>query len=224
MIKVIQTISTILFVLALPTLLVTTDLRFAVNETSLYEYGFNKYEISADTGLEKHELREVAQELIDYFNSNDKVVDIDLFSQREIEHLKDVQGLIHLDYRLQLASLAYIIVYTVIGFTLLRRAFWRDLARRLVWGSGVTIALLAALGIGALIGFDTVFRWFHFASFSNDLWQLSPNDYLIRLFPQGFFRDATLFIAGAIILEALIIGGVSWGLMRFRRSKARRQD
>ncbi|MFC2058753.1 TIGR01906 family membrane protein [Chloroflexota bacterium] len=216
MIKVLQAISTILFVLALPMLLVTTDLRVAVNEISLYEYGFNKYEVSADTGLEKHELREVARELIDYFNSDEEFVETSLFRQREIEHLKDVQSLIHLDYRLQLASFAYIVTYIVIGFVLLRRAFWRDLAQRLVWGSGVTIALIAALGIGALIGFDTVFRWFHLASFSNDLWQLSPDDYLIRLFPQEFFRDATLFIAGAIILEALVIGGVSWGLLRLK--------
>jgi len=223
MIKVMQAISTILFVLALPMLLITTDLRFAVNEISLYEYGFNKYEVSADTGLEKHDLREVARELIAYFNSDEEFVEISLFRQREVEHLKDVQSLIHLDYRLQLASLAYIIAYIVIGFALLRRAFWRDLARRLVWGSGVTIALIAVLGIGALIGFERVFLWFHLASFSNDLWQLSPDDYLIRLFPQGFFRDATLFIAGAIILEALVIGGVSWGLLRLK-SRAGYQD
>lgn len=216
MVNAIQTISTALFVLSLPVLLVTTDLRFAVNSTRLYEYGFNKYQVSAETGLEKDELRGVAHKLVNYFNSDEEFVEIDLFNQREIAHLKDVKGLIQLDYRLQLASLAYILTYIVVGFALLRRAFWRSLAQRLVWGSGATIALLAMLGIGALISFDTIFLWFHLASFRNDLWQLAPTDYLLRMFPDGFFRDATLFIVAAIIGEAIIIGGISWGLLRLR--------
>jgi len=37
-------------------LLLTTDLRFAANDIRLYEYGFNKYEVSAATGLDKEEL------------------------------------------------------------------------------------------------------------------------------------------------------------------------
>jgi hypothetical protein len=40
------------------------------------------------------------------------------------------------------------------------------------------------------------------------------------MFPEGFFNDAALFVGGAIILEAIIIGGLAWGYLRLRRSKS----
>ena len=215
--KALTAITSILFVICIPMLLLTTDLRFAANDIRLYEYGFNKYEVSAATGLDNEELLSVADQMVTYFNSDEESLDIDLFNQRELTHLKDVKGLIQLAYRLQLASLAYIVVYIVINFVLRRGAFWRGLARRLIWGSGATIALLAVLGVWAVIGFDSLFLLFHLVSFSNELWQLSPGDNLLLLFPQGFFNDAALFVAAAAIGEAIIIGGVAWGVLALRR-------
>ena len=214
--KALTAITSILFVICIPMLLLTTDLRFAANDIRLYEYGFNKYEVSAATGLDNEELLSVADQMVTYFNSDEESLDIDLFNQREVTHLKDVKGLIQLAYRLQLASLAYIVVYIVINFVLRRGAFWRGLARRLIWGSGATIALLAVLGLWAVIGFDSLFLLFHLVSFSNELWQLSPGDKLLLLFPQGFFNDAALFVAAAAIGEAIIIGGVAWGVLALR--------
>ena len=214
--KALAAMAGILFIICIPILLITTDLRFAINNIRLYEYGFNRYHVSAATGLEKEELTDVAHRLIAYFNSDEELVDIDLFNQREVAHLKDVKGLVQLDYRLQLVSLAYVAVYIAISFVLRRGAFWRDLARRLIWGSGATVALLAALGLLAVFGFDQFFLWFHLVSFRNDLWLLSPGDNLLLMFPQGFFNDATLFIAAAAIGEAIIIGGITWGLLALR--------
>ena len=214
--KALTAITSILFVICIPMLLLTTDLRFAANDIRLYEYGFNKYEVSAATGLDNEELLSVADQMVTYFNSDEESLDIDLFNQREVTHLKDVKGLIQLAYRLQLASLAYIVVYIVINFVLRRGAFWRGLARRLIWGSGATIALLAVLGLWAVIAFDSLFLLFHLVSFSNELWQLSPGDKLLLLFPQGFFNDAALFVAAAAIGEAIIIGGVAWGVLALR--------
>ena len=215
--KALTAITSILFVICIPMLLLTTDLRFAANDIRLYEYGFNKYEVSAATGLDNEELLSVADQMVTYFNSDEEFLDIDIFNQRELTHLKDVKGLIQLAYHLQLASLAYIVVYVLINFALRRGAFWRDLARRLIWGSGATIALLAVLGLWAVIDFDSLFLLFHLVSFSNELWQLFPGDMLLLLFPQGFFNDAALFVAAAAIGEAIIIGGVAWGVLALRR-------
>ncbi len=214
--KALTAITSILFIICIPMLLLTTDLRFAANDIRLYEYGFNKYDVSATTGLDNEELRSVADQMITYFNSDEEFLDVDLFNQRELTHLKDVKGLIQLAYRLQLASLAYIVVYILINFALRRGAFWRDLARRLIWGSGATIALLAVLGLWAVLDFDSLFLLFHLVSFSNELWQLSPGDMLLLLFPEGFFNDAALFVAAAAIAEAIIISGVAWGLLALR--------
>ena len=213
--KALPTINTILFIICIPVLLITTNVRFAVNDIRLYEYGFNKYEVSKTTGLDNEELTQTAQRLIDYFNSDEEFTDIEVFQEREIAHLKDVKGLIQLVYRLQIGILFFILIYIAFNFLLLRRALWREIARRFLWGSIATIGLIAVLGFLALVGFDDLFLWFHLVSFRNELWQLSPDAMLLLMFPQGFFNDATLFIAAGTILEAAIIGGIGWGFLRF---------
>ena len=214
--KALSAINTILFIICIPLLLITTNLRFAVNDIRLYEYGFNKYNVSEESGLDKGNLTEIAQKLITYFNSDEEFVDISVYNQRDIDHLKDVKGLIQLAYRLQFVSLAYIVVYILFAFLLLGGALWRQLARRIIWGSWTTIAILAALGIFALVDFDQLFLLFHLVSFRNDLWQLYPGDKLLAMFPEGFFNDAALFIGGAVILEAIIIGVIAWGFLKWK--------
>jgi integral membrane protein (TIGR01906 family) len=215
-VKALAAINTVLFIICIPLLLITSNLRFAVNDIRLYEYGFNKYHVSEDTGLDKGNLTEIAHKLIAYFNSDEEFVDISVYNQRDIAHLKDVKGLVQLVYRLQFVSLAYIVVYIFFTFLLLRDAFWRQLARRLIWGSGATIVILAVLGVIALVDFDQFFLLFHLVSFRNDLWQLYPGDKLLAMFPESFFNDAALFIGGAITLEAIIIGVAAWGFLRWK--------
>lgn len=212
--KALPTINIILFIICIPTLLITTNVRFAINDIQLYEYGFNKYEVSQTTGLSNEELTQIGQRLIDYFNSEEEFTDIEVFKEREIAHLKDVKGLIQLVYRLQIGTLIFVVVYIAFNFLLLRRAVWREIARRILWGSLAAIGLIAVLGIFALVGFDELFLWFHLVSFRNDLWQLSPDAMLLLMFPQGFFNDAALFIAGGTILEAAVIGGIGWVILK----------
>lgn len=215
--KTLSTINTILFIICIPVLLIATDVRFAANDIRLYNYGFNKYEVSEETGLAKEELTQIAHQLIDYFNSDEEFIDVAVFNERDVAHLKDVKGLIQLVYRLQFVSLAYIIAYIVFNLILLRGALWRELAKRLIWGCLFTIGIIFVIGIMALVGFDELFLWFHLVSFRNDLWRLYPGDPLLLMFPEGFFRDAALFIVGAVILEALIVAGIAWGYLRLSR-------
>jgi hypothetical protein len=57
-VKALATINAILFIICIPLLLITTDVRFAVNDIRLYEYGFSKYQVSEETGLDKGNLTE----------------------------------------------------------------------------------------------------------------------------------------------------------------------
>jgi integral membrane protein (TIGR01906 family) len=217
--RILRSAARYLFVLCLPILLIAGTVRLAVNEVRLYEYGFDKYDVSQETGLDDDELRGVAKELIDYFNSGDE--EFEFFTDREVAHLKDVRGLIQLDYRFHEATLAYILGFAVVGLLWSRGRSWKGLARLVVWGSVLTIALMIVLGLGAVIGFGQLFHDFHVLSFSNDLWKLSSGDYLLMMFPESFFRDATLFIAGAIVGEALLLGGIARGLLAVTRKRAR---
>ena len=230
--RILRTAAEYLFVLCLPIWFIAGTVRLAVNEARLYEYGFDKYDVSQETGLDDDQLRGVAKELIDNFDSGDEPLqvrvemggeEVELFTDREVTHLKDVRGLIQLDYCFQEATLAYVLGFAVIGLLWSRGRFWKGLARLVVWGSALTIALMIVLGLGALIGFGRLFHDFHVLSFSNDLWKLSSSDYLLMMFPESFFRDATLFIAGAIVGEALLLGGIARGLLAVTRKRARMQ-
>ena len=70
----------------------------------------------------------------------------------------------------------------------------------------MAILLTALVGVLSLVGFDRLFLYFHLISFSNDLWILDPSrDYLIAMFPQGFFFDATMLIAGLVVVQGLML-------------------
>lgn len=208
-----------LFVLCLLVLLLTASIGLAVNSLWLYKYGFEKYSVGQTTGLADVELEKAARGLIGYFNSDEEYISLtvvkdeqpfELFNQRELIHLKDVKGLIWLDYWVLLGSLVYALTYAGISLFWRKGRYWRRLAWGVVGGCGVNIALMLALGLGALLGFDRLFLQFHLISFTNPFWQLDPTrDYLIMLFPQGFWYDATIFCTLATAFGAVVLGGVA---------------
>ncbi len=217
-----------LFILCLPILLLTTSIGGAANSLWLYNYGFEEYDISQTTGLAEVELEKAATGLINYFNSGEEYISLTvvkddkpfaLFNQREAAHLKDVKGLIWLDYWVLLGTLVYVLGYA--GVSLFWRKNWHQLAWGMVGGSGITLVLMLALGLGMLLGFDQLFLQFHLLSFTNELWQLDPTkDYLIMLFPRGFWFDATLFCGLATMVGAVVLGGVAGGYLLFTRRRA----
>ena len=210
--RVLGTLGIGLFIICIPIFLIATNLRWAVNEVRLYEYGFAKYEVSEKTGLSNEELQEVARGLISYLDTGEKCEALDIFNKREFVHLHDVRALVHFDYRLQAATFGYLLTFIIVGFIWQRKRFAHTLARMMVGGSILTVALLAVVGIVALVDFQWLFRVFHHLFFSGDSWILSG--YLPQIFTEGFFSDAALFIIGAVVVEALVIGGIGGFLIR----------
>ena len=204
-------------VLVLPLLITSAVIAFAVNFQPLYEYGFDHYDVGATTGLDDAQLSIAAGGLIDYFNSGEEFIDVvvdkdgrpfQLFNDREIIHLYDVKGLIRFDYGVFLASLAYAAVVT--GLALYRREL-RRLAAPLFWGGGLTVAIIIAGVALAVADFDTLFTQFHLLSFANDFWLLDPRtDYLIMLFPGGFWQDAAAFVGALIGMAGGTAAFIGW--------------
>ena len=229
--KVLSITAKWLFIFCLPILLLSASIGWAVNSLWLYKYGFEKYDVSQTTGMAKSELEKAASGLISYFNSGEEYISLtgvkdgkpfELFNQREVIHLRDVKGLIWLDYRLLAGTLIYALGYAGVSLFWRRKRYWHRLAWGVAGGGGLTLALMLAVGLGMLLNFDQLFLQFHLISFTNQLWQLDPTkDYLIMLFPQGFWYDATLFCAGITAGLAVILGGVSGGCLIFIRRKAR---
>jgi integral membrane protein (TIGR01906 family) len=220
--KTVRIIAHWIFILTLPVLLLATSIRIAANSAELYRYGFNKYDISEETGLSTEELNKVITGLISYFNSGEEYIRLTvtkdgktftLFNERETGHLKDVKALFKLDYRLLTGTFIYAFIYVFLCFIFRKEK--QMVIQGLIWGSGLTLALLAAIGLMVLVDFNWFFYQFHLISFANDLWLLDPTtDYLIMLFPQGFWLDATLFVAFLTVAMALILGGSGWWRLR----------
>jgi integral membrane protein (TIGR01906 family) len=210
----------------------TTSIRYGVNELRLYEYGFRRYDVPAVTGLSLEQLNDAARRIQDYFNSDEETLYIQveqdgretaLFSPKERAHMRDVKSLIRMVYWVQNVTLAYGLSYVVLAYVWAREAPIRFLARGALWGGGLTLAVMALLGMSSMINFGDFWIQFHELAFTNDLWQLNPRtDRLIQMFPEPFWRDATLFVGLLTMAQALAVIAVSAVYLRLRRSKVQR--
>ncbi len=216
-----------LFIAAVPVFLVTGSITWAFNNIGLYESGFEKYRIAWVSGITPEDLRQVALDLRAYFNSGDEPLRVrtriygaerELFNAKEVHHMRDVKRLLWGVYGAFAAAAGCLLALTAAGFALQRRAHLPALARRTLWGGGLTVALLIAFGLAATVGFDALFLLFHRVSFANDFWQLDPRtDYLVLLFPQGFWFDATMWAALRALAGGALLAATGGGCLAWRR-------
>ena len=212
----ISRVLSVLFVVAVPFFLVTTSVVWAVNDLRLYRYEFRLQNVAEDTGIWEEELLDVARQIRGYFNSRHGPLEVrakvvgevrELFNDREVQHMADVKRLIWGVYGVQWASFAYMLAWLAGTLALRGRMSLRKVGVLALRGCAVTVGLVVVMAIAAWISFDSLFRLFHRLSFANTLWQLDPkHDYLIRIFPEGFWFDATFFVGLATVVMALVLG------------------
>lgn len=217
-------IATVVWAVAVLILPLSLAVRFTADSGWWWARGFDQYDAERRTGLPRAEVDRGAAALRAYFHSDEALATITvtnaqgeaepLFSDRELLHLRDVKRLLNRTYDAGWAALGFIVAYG------LATIYWRRGAVRRACGwaalqAGVAIgALIVALGVIALTGFDAVFRQFHLLFFTNDLWQLSADDRLIQMFPQDFFLETTLLIGGVVIGTAVALAALGWVLLR----------
>ena len=217
-----------LFIFCLPPLLMSATIAIEFNSLRLYTNGFEEYNVSRVTGLSEAELEKAAAGLIGYFNSDEEYISLtvikdgeefELFNEREVGHLKDVKELIRLNFRILVGTAIYVGIYAGMCLFWRRKKYWRNLARSVVIGTGIALGLIVAMGLGTMVlDFDQLFLRFHFLAFTNDLWMLNPaTDYLIMLFPEGFWFDAGMLFGQMTAGAAGILCGV--GLVYLRRTR-----
>ncbi|MAX59344.1 MAG: TIGR01906 family membrane protein [Chloroflexi bacterium] len=216
-----------LFVFAVPLFLVTASVAWAFNDPSVYNRGFQKYRISLATGITEEDLRHVAGQIRHYFNSTDEPLLVktqvygeerEIFNQREVKHMHDVKRLVWWVYAAAAMSGIYLMANTSWGLAVNGPRFLGELAQRVIRGVALMGILVVAVGILALSGFDTLFLRFHQLAFANDLWQLDPRrDYLVIIFPQGFWFDATMRVVASTVSGAVALTLASGGYLLWTR-------
>ena len=211
----------LMLVLAIPILIVSVSVNIYAGSVELYTGGFARYQISAHTGISNPQLKDVARGMVDYFDGKVRSpqVEVDIngmkrpvYSQKELIHLEDVRKIIGIFKTLQALSL---IIFLVTGLYMFLKFGASRLLRVVQAGAVVTVVFLSCVMLWALIDFNSIFYLFHILSFSNDLWLLDPaTDYLIMMFPSGFFFDAAILIVATIIAVAVITWLAAYAVKR----------
>jgi len=232
--KNLSTAARVIFILALPALLISAVIAVEFNSLWLYKDGFEKYDVSQTAGLAEVELEKAAAGLISYFNSDEEYISLtvvrdnqpfELFNQREVAHLRDVKQLVRLDYRLLLGTAIYIGAYAGVCLWK-RRKFRHRLAQAAIIGSSIALGMIVIMGVGSTVqGFEEVFTRFHFLAFTNELWMLDPSrDFLMMLFPEGFWYDASVLFGMIVAGVAGTILGVAGFYLRRMRIRVEPQE
>ncbi len=210
--KIIGWIVYLIWIVCIPFLIISSTVTVVSHSYQLYQYGFDKYQISKVTGIGKSQLDEVSRKMIEYYYGRSdspqvtvtiKGKDMPVYSQKELVHLADVRAIIQLFGLLQIISMVLLFLS---GLYLYLRSSISRILKGLIIGAAATLAFTGILVAWALIDFNSLFILFHIVSFNNNLWILDPaHDYLIMMFPEGFFNDAAVLLVTAILVEAGII-------------------
>ena len=166
-------------------------LFFILKHDYIYEYNLNFYPITERTSLEIEEVREINSQIKNYFFDETEFLEVSIFNEKEIYHMKDVKDIINnLFLYGKLSSVVFVIIALICVKKYKVRIYSVFKASSIVYS-----AVLLALAIGFLISFNKLFIIFHEIAFSNDLWKLNINeDYLLMMYPENFFRDIALLI------------------------------
>jgi integral membrane protein (TIGR01906 family) len=124
------------------------------------------------------------------------------FTEREIQHMADVRGLL----AAFLIAWAVSLVLAVGAALALRRvaepgAVTRAVAR----GAIVSLAAIALIGLVMLIDFEFFFDGFHGVFFEGDSWRFNETYTLRQLYPDYFWAVAGGGVAALVLLQAAAV-------------------
>lgn len=133
-----------------------------------------------------------------------------LYQADELYHMRDVKSLTQIAFGSAVAGG----LLAIGAMVYLRRRARGELNRALFFGSTLTLGIVAAIVILALVDWEFFFVGFHRLFFAGGTWYFPTSDTLIRLFPEQFWFDAALTIGGITVGTSLIVCFVTWRRMR----------
>ena len=221
--KIFPSLKYISYLLWVP-LILTISFEIITFSDWIYEFNWDRNNISYRSNLTNNELDQVSDQIKDYFKNDDEKItiniernkSINLFNQREIDHMVDVKNLIKFTLLFERISLV-IIFFTLIissyinGLKEIQRALIQTIYKSFIIWSGIILLIIS----GMVINFNYTFTLFHKIFFRNDLWILDPrNDYLLILFPERFFLEICIIILLLFTLINFLLLSVTWILRK----------
>ena len=137
----------VLFIFSITFIATLFLVRIAFNSLDWYDNGFDRHKVyqakyyiggyAEELPFTRIQLSEIASDIINYFNSKEEFLDIkkqnlngefvDVFNQREIDHMKDVKNLLEFLYRTQEGLIIYVMLVFTIGFFMSGGGFARQI-------------------------------------------------------------------------------------------------
>lgn len=198
-----RTFLTIMF----PVLLVLLSARIVMSETFL-AFEYNRPGFPEDYyGMTREQRLYYAPfavnyllngEGIDYLANLEFADGEPLFNARELRHMRDVKTVTQIAFVLAVGSG----LLALLAALYLRARSRPALRQSLLHGSILTLGIVAAIVIVAVVNWDYFFTLFHTLFFEGGTWYFLYSDSLIRLFPEQFWFDAALVIGAITVLCA----------------------
>lgn len=170
---------------------------------------YEKYNIVNITEKPLDHLSIITDDLISYLKGHggDELL-TPHFNEREVLHMRDVQGLFDLARTIKYLGLITSIV--ILAYFLYKKEF-SFLGKTLIYGPIVTYALLIVLGLLVSTDFNKYFTYFHLMFFTNDLWLLDPKtDLMIQMLPEQFFMGMAIRIVLSFFIYLSILQVVGY--------------
>ena len=232
--RILPVLASVGFVLAVPILLFTTNIRFLASDTGYLEGGLRRHDAAENTGIALNELDYAVGAIVRYFEDDADTLRIlvftggqetALFSEDETLHMEDVKGLMRAIFRANEVALGFVLAYVAATVLWAGERSGRTLAKETLAAVGAGALVGVAVGIVALVGFDGAWNQLHEILFTNDLWLLDPRtDRLIQMFPETFWAEATFIVVGMALAEAVVLVGAAGGYLWFTRPPRAEQD
>jgi integral membrane protein (TIGR01906 family) len=204
----------VLLVVGIPPFIALSNTPIFLNPAWLdYEYG--KQEVPKSERFNDKDRRYYATESIEFERGNrtfEQLQSMGVYNERELNHMVDVRVLLA-----QLSTLYTMdgILLAVILLVLASVPATRVLAARGVFTGGLlTLLLFVSIGVFMATAFDAFFTEFHYVFFEGVSGFFLATDSLIQFYPEQFWSDTFLAIAGVILVESIAVAVVGWLWLR----------
>ena len=202
------TLAQLYIVIVFPVLLVLISVRIVMTP-GFIAFEYNRADFPEDMyGLTREQRLYYAPFAVDYLMNGasiDYLGNLEfsdgtaLFNARELRHMRDVKTITQIAFGIAVvAGLAALLVLLFLRFR--SRSHLR---RSLMQGALLTLSIVAAIIVVAIVNWEFFFTAFHQLFFEGGTWYFLYSDTLIRLFPEQFWFDAAIAVGVITVLGAL---------------------
>ena len=210
-------VTILLAVLMFSAILLLSVFYWATN-AGYYQQAQMRNQVNEVVGLPQTKINIINDHIIDYLklktddlqlNLNHDQRTIEVFNDKELEHMRDVRQLFIYGYIFLGISVAVLAAVLIITFY--KRAL--KYFRRITVITPLILVIISIIVIAVvLVDFNYWFTIFHQISFTNELWLLDPQqDILIQIMPLDFFSGIFIRIIITTItgLAAVFVMGLT---------------